>query len=586
MGKIDDHIKSLTSEEYKIFSEKIKNMKRKADAETQKDPAFVCGMNKYDPFPLSDIQKAHWVGYQSVFRWGDAAANVYMELDFGKIDSDFESRLAKAMERLAQRHGILRVCLTGEMEQKVQENAAPCKLDIIDLRQETSEHQKKILCDIRERAQFTHLPLDTVPLYTLTLLRRSDVEATLCVVMSTLIIDGMSRLILGYEIRRLLDDPEADLGEIGCDYRDAVIYTAEIRKNSPPATLLPSGETAASTTLPPPYKEPHSSRHKIEIIEDILLTPAQWAGIKKEGARRGYSPSVLVIAAFAYMCSRTLGMENFILPLLSTNRPRIHPDIDRVLGNFNDITPMSFECGDVSYAHIAHGLQLQVAQFLKNPPISGFDVLKDVGRNKVRSGEILAPVIFNSIIELAQWERQNIGKNIDRHRYTMNENFYGFYVPHVVWLPTIGEMPDESLYCRWQGIPEAMSDGFLSESLSAYKMLLVNLASSPESWDDKKILEGARVFLGIMKPELRAASPPESGADNVVRDIIKMITENFTYAGTDPDTDLFDQNMESFDIVQLILKIKKKYHVSLSPDELFPFPTIRKIALILNRKVS
>src|SRR5215510_7031316 len=74
------------------------------------------GEQKYEPFALTDVQQAYWVGRQSGFHLGNVAAHGYMEVDCPALDV---SRLEWAFQQLIQRHDMLRAVINPDGRQQI-----------------------------------------------------------------------------------------------------------------------------------------------------------------------------------------------------------------------------------------------------------------------------------------------------------------------------------------------------------------------------------------------------------------------------------------------------------------------------------
>src|SRR5215831_3037259 len=77
----------------------------------QPDPADRC-----QPFPLTEIQQAYWLGRNSLFELGGVGIHVYEELDCTALDED---RLEAAWQRVIDRHDMLRSVVCAEGTQRI-----------------------------------------------------------------------------------------------------------------------------------------------------------------------------------------------------------------------------------------------------------------------------------------------------------------------------------------------------------------------------------------------------------------------------------------------------------------------------------
>ncbi|MFC7556730.1 hypothetical protein ACFQU7_37720 [Pseudoroseomonas wenyumeiae] len=70
---------------------------------------------RHEPFPLTEIQQAYWLGRDTGFELGNVATHGYLEADCLGLDLP---RFEQAWQRLVERHDMLRmVVLPGGMQQ-------------------------------------------------------------------------------------------------------------------------------------------------------------------------------------------------------------------------------------------------------------------------------------------------------------------------------------------------------------------------------------------------------------------------------------------------------------------------------------
>ncbi|NEE25185.1 hypothetical protein G3M53_06855, partial [Streptomyces sp. SID7982] len=61
---------------------------------------------RYEPFPLTEMQQAQWIGRLSSFDMGGVAPHLYFEFDSRTIET---ARLERAWQRVVERHDMLRM---------------------------------------------------------------------------------------------------------------------------------------------------------------------------------------------------------------------------------------------------------------------------------------------------------------------------------------------------------------------------------------------------------------------------------------------------------------------------------------------
>ncbi len=96
-------------------------------------PALVPAPDRlHEPFPLTDLQQAYWVGRTGAFELGNVSAHIYREIDFVGLDVE---RLGRAWQRVIDRHPALRTVILPDGRQQVLPGVLPYRVEVKDLRE-------------------------------------------------------------------------------------------------------------------------------------------------------------------------------------------------------------------------------------------------------------------------------------------------------------------------------------------------------------------------------------------------------------------------------------------------------------------
>ena len=80
--------------------------------------------NWHEPFPLTDVQHAYWIGRSGLFELGDVATHSYMETESVGIDL---KRFNEALRRLIARHAMLRAIILPDGQQQILQSVPPTR---------------------------------------------------------------------------------------------------------------------------------------------------------------------------------------------------------------------------------------------------------------------------------------------------------------------------------------------------------------------------------------------------------------------------------------------------------------------------
>lgn len=93
-----------------------RSMKKKAGKKRAQESKITPEKDMKQPFPLTDVQYAYWVGRDEEQALGGIDCHAYLEFDGGNIDPE---RLEKAWNVLQYHHPMLRACFLDDGTQKI-----------------------------------------------------------------------------------------------------------------------------------------------------------------------------------------------------------------------------------------------------------------------------------------------------------------------------------------------------------------------------------------------------------------------------------------------------------------------------------
>ncbi|MFL5887101.1 MAG: condensation domain-containing protein, partial [Thermoleophilaceae bacterium] len=350
------------------------------------------------PFPLTPIQYAYWVGRTSAYELGGVSCHLHVELDCVGLDV---GRLAGAVDGVVARHPMLRAVVDDDGSQRVLDGIAGYEPVVVDLR----GHDDVEVELRRLRAQWSHevRPAREWPLFEFRVVWVDDGRARLFVSLDLLLADGASLFRLGRELCALYADPAAELEPVGVSFRDYVLAERELRGGSrwrrdweywssrldelPAAPELPLARDVSDV------REPRFERRS------VVLDGDRWARLRERAAGMGLTASGLLCAGFAEVLGRFSGGGPFTLNLTSYSRLPVHEDVGRVIGDFTSLTLLEVDGEGERFADRARRLQAQLWRDLEHRRVNGVEVLRELARRRGRR-EAAMPVVFTSTLGL------------------------------------------------------------------------------------------------------------------------------------------------------------------------------------------
>ena len=106
--------------------------------------------SRYEPFPLTDIQQAYWLGRNGAFELGNIATHGYREIDLHGIPHE---KVQEAFNLLIQRHDMLRAVVQEDGKQSCLE-----QVPALDIQVHSGDASPESLClSLREKLSH-HVP--------------------------------------------------------------------------------------------------------------------------------------------------------------------------------------------------------------------------------------------------------------------------------------------------------------------------------------------------------------------------------------------------------------------------------------------
>src|SRR5262249_40150791 len=148
------------------------------------------------PFPLTPIQQAYWIGRRGELDLGNVATHMYLEFESSQLDSE---RFGHAWQRLIDRHDMLRAIMR-DGQQQILAQVPPYQIAVLDLCDQPPARAAAQLAALREQMAQQVLPADHWPLFDIRATRLDRQRIRLHVSIDMLIADAWSLRLLMREL--------------------------------------------------------------------------------------------------------------------------------------------------------------------------------------------------------------------------------------------------------------------------------------------------------------------------------------------------------------------------------------------------
>src|SRR4051812_14950975 len=137
MPNISDRLADLSPTKRALFETMLKASR---EAPEHTEPAPVATLvhdreHRHDPFPLTDMQQAYWVGRSGAISLG-MATHMYEEIEIEDLDI---ARLHRAWNQIVERHDVLRAIVLSNGMQQVLEHVPEYPIAVTDMRDRSEQ---------------------------------------------------------------------------------------------------------------------------------------------------------------------------------------------------------------------------------------------------------------------------------------------------------------------------------------------------------------------------------------------------------------------------------------------------------------
>lgn len=345
-------------------------------------------IERFEVFPLTDIQTAYLLGRRGSFEYGDVASHLYLELEYPRLDG---KKVQKIWNELITKHDMLRVIILQNGTQRVLKEVNEYQIYISN---EAVAGEK-----IRNEWKDKFYETEKWPLFDIGI-TNYERKSILHLSFDFLISDWASiwRLLREFEIKYydkidrnkqcVISFRNYILNEKGMKntlkYVNDKEYWRKRLETMPEAPILP---------ILPGAKNINRFVRKSE-----KLNIEKWETIKKFSMKNGITPTAAVLSIFAMCIERWSENKNFALNLTTLTRNSKYPDIYDVIGDFTSVNVLEIRLSkDIPFYEFAKRVNKQLFDDLDHNTYSGIEVIRDL--RKIRKNpSLFYPIIFTSSI--------------------------------------------------------------------------------------------------------------------------------------------------------------------------------------------
>ncbi|MEF9898131.1 MAG: amino acid adenylation domain-containing protein [Pseudomonas sp.] len=525
---------------------------------------------RFQPFALSDVQQAYWVGRRPGFVLGGVGAHFFVEFNVEHLDTP---RLQAAWQRLIERHDMLRAVVHDGCLQVLEQMPA-----FVPRCHRVSALDASDSLALRER--LSHQVLDPAhwPLFDVQIAEDGSHHSRVFVSLDNLLLDGMSMQILLAELELLYEHPERPLDEIAIGFRD---YQC-LRASQPPSASAQAYWQRRLDTLPKapqlPLRQDPATVGVPRFVRLAERLPAQqWDALKTKAHQHQLTPSGLLLSAFSAVLSAWSRERELTLNLTLFDRQPLHPHIDRVLGDFTSLLLLAWQPA-ATWLDSAQRLQQRLWRDLAQREHSAIRVMRELAS---REGQAAAqmPVVFTSAL------------GFDKGRFMAQSSWlkpvWGISQTPQIWLDHQVYESEGELCLNWDAVEALFEPHVLRGMFDQYIALLQQLADQPQAWalplaqlvpPNARALPQAQPLTPVPAP----SAPDGQACEQTVELIRQAFSEVVGLKLRDSRQNFFDAGASSLKLVQLHIRLTQSGFTHLLVTDVFGYPNAHALALALH----
>lgn len=460
--------------------------------------------DRFEPFPLTDVQAAYSLGRTAAFRWGGVGCHGYAEFAVDhSVAKPSAAQYRCAWSKVVDAHDMLRCVVHPDGYQIIRPDLDD-GLSVLESSdsEQISRERARIAEELRNRVY----PLGEGPMYDIAVTIGPE-DTVVHVSVDLLIADFVSIFILMTEFGQALLDPEYvppapefsfreyllnltryrnSMAGSRRRQRDLDYWRARLERLPPPISLplLPvecRRDRAGSTDVAPTFSR-----------RSMRLAASRFAAFGKRATEHGATASVAIATAFSCVLGRYGDRDHFLLTLTTMSRHPFTPDVGRLVGDFTGTSVLEVDVrGQRPFAELLGVLGRRLFEDMDHASVDGIEVARMLAQHAENRGEH-SPVVLTSTlgfdVRSDPFLRPIPGRGLSQ-------------TPQVLLDCQMFEI-DGVCEINWDTRDGAISDEVLDRAFADFRDALETLSSDPLAWD--------RPLLAVSAPQ--RTPPSDQGA--------------------------------------------------------------------------
>lgn len=422
--------------------------------------------NRYEPFPLTDVQTAYLMGRNNLFDYGGVACHVYLELKYKNLDV---SRVRLVWNKLIQTHDMLRTVVFEEGYQQVLKEVPELEIPYWDV------SKGENICEYNDfRQQMGNHVYDTGkwPMFGIAIAKKAE-ESILHFSMDFLIADWTSIWMLLSEFEALYYLKKDSINVPQITFRDYLSAERKLKESERYVNDKRYWEKRIAY-LPDAPELPTLSAEDVKknfTRKLLCLDSERWNSFKDAAKKLGITPSTAILTAYSDVIAKWSCNKSFCINLTVLNRFPLHDDVTDIVGDFTTLNLLEINANDGNnFAERARKINERLFIDLDHRLFGGVEVIREL--SKQRNKRVFMPIVYTSAIGLADQNRQITGK-FDG----------GITQTPQVFIDCQAMDGDFGLQINWDVREGVFPDGMIDDMFDLFQQRIEELAKDETDWN-------------------------------------------------------------------------------------------------------
>lgn len=373
----------------------IQFLSEKKDEETVS--IVVDRTNRFEPFPLTDVQSAYLLGRSETFEYGGLACHVYLEIRYAELATE---KVKEIWNALTRKYDMLHAVVHEAGYQQVMKVVPDLDIPEWDLvkNPEKKDAFEAFRIEMGRRAY----TVGKWPMFGLAV-SRDAAGATLHFSIEFLLADWTSIWKLVAEFEAAYFDGKAVSGEEELSFRDYLIAEKKVKASAQyeKEKKYWMDRIANLPEAPELPKLPASEAKNRFGRKFLRLSAEAWNRMKVRAKQYGLTPTVPVLSSYADVLAKWSRNKHFCVNMTVLNRLPLHEKVMEIVGDFTSLSLLEIDCrGKENFLAKTRKINAQLFADLDNRLFSGVEVMREISRQSKKMG-LSMPIVYTSAVGLA-----------------------------------------------------------------------------------------------------------------------------------------------------------------------------------------